>query len=133
MQTKGDTRRTTHANQRNGGTLPNGQQRFMVTCLPCLLVVFVSALTKIAFDDTYTILVPVRSQAIYIKFILGKSPHVRHSLAADGTLIKFYTFDEAFPVHVDYVIMCAKDRRPMCIGKTDAFKEFARKLDEVRS
>ena len=69
-------------------------------------------------------------QDIYIKFILGKSPNVRHALASDGTLIKFYTFDEAFPSHVDYVIMCSKDRRPMCIGKTDAFKEFCRKLDE---
>jgi len=70
------------------------------------------------------------SQDIYTKFILGKSPHVRHSLAPDGTLIKLYTFDEAFPSHVDYVIMCANDRRPMYLGKTDAFKEFCRKLDE---
>jgi hypothetical protein len=69
-------------------------------------------------------------QDIYIKFVMDKSPFVRHALAEDGTLIKFYTFDESFAHHVLYVIMCAKDRRPMCLGKTDAFKQFAIKLDE---
>ena len=61
---------------------------------------------------------------------MDKSPFVRHAIANDGTLIKFYTFDESFAHHVRYVIMCAKDRRPMCLGKTDAFKAFAMKLDE---
>ena len=69
-------------------------------------------------------------QDIYIKFVMDKSPFVRHALAEDGTLIKFYTFDESFAHHVLYVIMCAKDRRPMCLGKADAFKQFAIKLDE---
>ena len=69
-------------------------------------------------------------QDIYIKFVMDKSPFVRHALADDGTLIKFYTFDESFAHHVLYTIMCAKDRRPMCLGKTDAFKSFAMKLDE---
>ena len=69
-------------------------------------------------------------QDIYIKFVMDKSPFVRHALADDGTLIKFDTSDESFAHHVLYVIMCAKDRRPMCLGKTDAFKAFATKLDE---
>ena len=47
-----------------------------------------------------------------------------------GTLIEFYTFDESFVHHVLYVITCAKDRRPMCLGKTDVFKSFAMKLYE---
>ena len=45
-------------------------------------------------------------------------------------MIKFCTFDESFAHRALYVIMCAKDRRPMCLGKTGAFQEFARKLDE---
>ena len=69
-------------------------------------------------------------QDIYIKFVMGKSPFVRHALADDGTLIEFYTFDESFVHHVLYVITCAKDRRPMCLGKTDVFKSFAMKLYE---
>ena len=70
------------------------------------------------------------SKDIYIKFILGKSLHVRHSLASNGSLIKFGTFGEAFESHVDCVIMCSEDRRPMCFGKTDALKVFCRKPDE---
>ena len=69
-------------------------------------------------------------QGIYIKHVMDKSPFVRHATADDGTLIKFYTSDESFAHHVLYVIMCAKDRRPMCLGKTDAFKSFAMKLGE---
>jgi len=61
-------------------------------------------------------------QDIYIKFVMDKSPLVRHALAEDGTLIKFYTFDESFAHREPYVIMCAKDRSPMCLGKTNAFK-----------
>ena len=99
-------------------------------CVVVVVVVVVVAVVVVQQKMTSLCLSLYLSQDIYIKFILGKSPHVRHSLASDGTLIKFYTFDEAFPSHVDYVIMCSKDRRPMCIGKTDAFKEFCRKLDE---
>ena len=69
-------------------------------------------------------------QDSYTKFAMDKSPFVRHALAEDGTLIKFCTFDESFAHHVLHVIMCAKVRRPMCLGKTDVFKQFAMKLDE---
>ena len=86
-------------------------------CLLCVVVVFDVVAVVVVVDDvavqqkiTFLCFSLYLSQDIYIKFILGKSPHVRHSLASGGSLIKFYTFDEAFPSHVGYVIMCAKDR-----------------------
>ena len=63
------------------------------------------------------------------RYIVGQSPFVRQTVDADGSLVNYYSFDEAFPTHVTYVLLCAADRRPNALGKTAAFDNFIKRLD----
>lgn len=65
---------------------------------------------------------------VFEKYVIGTSPHVRSAMV-DGQLVKFYTFREAAAVHIQYVLLCARDCRPFRMGKTPAFQAFLDTLD----
>lgn len=58
----------------------------------------------------------------------GKSPYVRGKLV-DGVLEKPLSFHEAWPINVDYVIMCATDNKSFGLGKTKGFVRWLAHLN----
>jgi hypothetical protein len=65
---------------------------------------------------------------VYTRFVQAKSPYAR-SRVVDGECIKLYSFRESWRSHVDYVIWCAADCRPLIIGKSEAAIKFLAGLD----
>lgn len=61
--------------------------------------------------------------SVYEKYILGKSPYVRQRVIG-GQLVKFYTFREAATCHIQYVLMCARDCRCVCLVLNFGKKKF---------